>query len=92
MNAVAAAETLSKLGTMSKPELLEDLQVAFPDWVIWRSSGGLPWATRRRRLSRRELYYGLNATISAADVEELVQKLRQEETIERRLQAPEGHP
>ncbi|MEV4837913.1 hypothetical protein AB0K05_25575 [Nonomuraea sp. NPDC049486] len=71
---------------MSTPVILEDLQVTFPDWCMWRSSAGRLWATRNgRRLSQHEIRHGLCQTIDADDVAQLAELLRQQEAAERAL-------
>ncbi|WP_285775206.1 hypothetical protein [Microtetraspora sp. NBRC 13810] len=64
---------------MSKPQILDDLQPVFPDWVIWRSSAGQPWATRRRHLTDDERNLGLVPTITGQDMQQLVEALREQE-------------
>jgi hypothetical protein len=68
---------------MSKPEILPDLQSAFPGWCIWRSSAGRLWATRNgRHLTPQELEYGLHQTVDADDVPALALRLRTQEELE----------
>ncbi|MET8142107.1 hypothetical protein ABZU32_17500 [Sphaerisporangium sp. NPDC005288] len=68
---------------MSTPQILADLQSAFPGWCIWRSSDQRVWATRNgRHLSADEIEQGLCETLSADDVSQLAEQLRTQEGLE----------
>ena len=62
----------------------EDLQDAWPDWHIWRASGGSWMATRRRVLTTEEVSEGLAHTLMEDDEQELVAQLREQRRIEDR--------
>ncbi|MFF4991150.1 hypothetical protein ACFY19_28480 [Streptosporangium saharense] len=66
---------------MSKPVILADLQAAFPEWTIWRSSTGRLWATRNRRLTGAQREQGLDQTVSDEDVHQLVEQLRHQDRL-----------
>jgi hypothetical protein len=70
---------------MSTPTILEDLQAAFPEWTIWRSSAGRLWATRNKRLTNVEIDHGLSHTIDGDDASRLVERLREQERLAQEL-------
>lgn len=71
------------LWRMTKPEILQELQEAFPGWCIWRSSIGRLYATRhRRQLTEAERVDGLCQTIEAEDVAGLARFLKDQEQLD----------
>jgi hypothetical protein len=44
---------------------IDELRSRWPDWVIWASDAGNWYATRRRRVSTRDLYRGVAITVAA---------------------------
>ncbi|GAA0962451.1 hypothetical protein [Actinocorallia libanotica] len=60
----------------------EDLQNNWPDWRIWRSSGGSWMATRRRTLTVDEVSEGLAHTLMENAEHELLAELDEQQRIE----------
>lgn len=58
-----------------------------PGWRIWRSDGGCWWATRRHRVSDRQLNAGYEATVCGDDADELRRALARQHAIEDRARA-----
>jgi hypothetical protein len=61
---------------------LTNLRSAYSEeFTLWRSDAGCCYATRKRRLSNREMEAGLLQTVSADDAAELGQRLRVQEGL-----------
>ncbi|NJP25714.1 hypothetical protein FLW53_16215 [Microbispora sp. SCL1-1] len=66
---------------MSPTTTFANLQAAFPQWTIWRSSADRLWATRNQRLTDAQLSHGLSHTIDADDADQLVARLCDQEEL-----------
>lgn len=64
------------------------LEAQHPGWHIWRSDGGCWWATRRHRVSDRQLRAGFEVTVCGDDADELRRALTRQRAIEDRMRAP----